>query len=127
MPFARTGLGRAPSWLRWLAPLGGGRRHLRPETGAGRQCASRVDIVLQVGGDAILASQGKKTSLPMSVVANVAYDEKLIEVAPAGARPFGSLRYYDQANVAIKIDRGGQKPTLREAAAGGRASAMPRA
>ena len=39
---------------------------------------TRVEIVLQVGGEALLVSEGKKTSLPMSVVANVTYDERLL-------------------------------------------------
>ena len=34
---------------------------------------------MQVGGDAILVNQGKKTTLPMSVVANISYDERLLE------------------------------------------------
>ncbi|HEX4146935.1 MAG TPA: hypothetical protein VHY91_25785 [Pirellulales bacterium] len=73
---------------------------------------THVDIVLQVGGEAQLMSEGKKTSLPMSVVANVSYDESLLSsgTSAGGAR---AVRYYDTANVAIKIAAGGQKPSLR--------------
>jgi hypothetical protein len=73
---------------------------------------TRVEIVMQVGGEALLVSDGKKTSLPMSVVANVTYDESLLSDGTSAARA-RALRYYDTANVAIKIAGGGQKPSLR--------------
>lgn len=79
-----------------------------------RDALTHVDIVLQVGGQAILAPEGKKTSHPMSVVANINYDEKLLSVEPSASQPLRSLRYYHGANVAIKIDQGGQKPALRD-------------
>ncbi len=85
---------------------------LRPSLQPGN--LTHVNIVLQVGGDAILAADGKRTSHPMSVVANVDYDERLVSVARSATETRRSLRYYDTANVAIKIDQGGQKPTLRE-------------
>ena len=73
---------------------------------------TRVEIVLQVGGEALLVSEGKKTSLPMSVVANLAYDERLLPGGTSAAR-VRAVRYYDTANVAIKMATGGQKPSLR--------------
>jgi hypothetical protein len=73
---------------------------------------THVEIVLQVGGDALLISEGKKTSLPMSVIANVTYDESLLSSGTSAGRA-RALRYYDTANVAIKIATGGQKPSLR--------------
>jgi hypothetical protein len=85
---------------------------LRPSLQPGN--LTHVNIVLQVGGDAILAADGKKTSHPMSVVANVDYDERLLSVTRSATEKRRSLRYYDTANVAIKIDQGGQKPSLRE-------------
>jgi hypothetical protein len=81
---------------------------LRPDS------LTHVDIVLQVGGEAMLAAGGKNTSLPMSVVANVNYDEKLLSAEPFASGTRRSLRHYETANVAIKVDRGGQKPQLRE-------------
>jgi hypothetical protein len=75
---------------------------------------THVEIILQVGGEAILAGEGKRTSLPLSVVANIGYDEKLLAVEPSAVGPRRSLRYYDDARVAIKVDNGGQKPVLRE-------------
>jgi len=73
---------------------------------------ARIDIVVQVGGDAQLFSEGKKTSLPMSVVANVSYDESRL-TGTSSATSSRSVRYYDTANVAIKIASGSQKPSLR--------------
>ncbi len=98
----------------WSATLAGAAESydLRPALQSDSLC--HVDIMLQVGGEATLAADGKKTSLPMSVVANLNYDEKLLAVASSATSPRRSLRYYDEANVAIKIDRGGQKPLLRE-------------
>ncbi len=85
---------------------------LRPKLPDGS--LTQVDVVLQLGGEVKLAASGKQTALPMSVVANIHYDERLLTDA-APAEPLRrSLRYYDKANVVIKIDKGGQKPALRE-------------
>ncbi len=83
---------------------------LRPVLAA--DSLTQVEIVLQVGGEALLVSEGKKTSLPMNVVANVTYDERLLSGGSSAASA-RSIRYYDTANVAIKIANGGQKPSLR--------------
>lgn len=73
---------------------------------------ARVQIALQVGGDLKLVdSQGKASDLPMSVVANLAYDEATLAVAPDG-KPSRSARYYDDVRAVIKIAKGGEKPTL---------------
>jgi hypothetical protein len=73
---------------------------------------TRVEIVMQVGGEAILVSEGKKTPLPMSVIANVTYDERLLSGGSSAAKS-RAVRYYEAAKVAIKIANGGQKPSLR--------------
>jgi hypothetical protein len=71
---------------------------------------TRVEVALQVGGDfKFVAEDGKATELPMSVVANLGYDESLLAVDPAG-QPARSVRYYDDARAVIKIDKGGEKP-----------------
>ncbi len=73
---------------------------------------TRVQIALQVGGDLKLVDQaGKASDLPMSVVANLAYDEALLAVNPAG-NPIRTARYYDEVRAVIKIDKGGDKPSL---------------
>ena len=82
---------------------------LRPAHRTGEQ--SRVEIALQVGGDVKLVSDGKPKTLPMSVVANLKYDEQLLAIESRGL-PNRSLRYYDEARAVIKVDKGGEKPTL---------------
>jgi hypothetical protein len=72
---------------------------------------SRVEVALQVGGDLRLVSEGKSKNLPMSVVANLKYDEQILALDGA-RRPSRSVRYYDEARAAIKVDKGGEKPSL---------------
>ncbi len=71
---------------------------------------TRVEVALQVGGDLKLVTDGQPKQLPMSVVANLKYDERLL--ATDGARPTRSVRYYDDARAVIKVDKGGEKPAL---------------
>jgi hypothetical protein len=72
---------------------------------------TRVAISLQVGGDMTLANEGSPKKLAMSVVANLTYDERLLTVATDN-EPARAIRYYDAAQAAIKVDKGGEKPTL---------------
>ncbi len=72
---------------------------------------TRVEVALQVGGDLKFMVEQKPKNLPMSVIANLKYDEQLLAVDETG-RPSRSLRYYDDTRAVIKIDQGGEKPTL---------------
>jgi hypothetical protein len=72
---------------------------------------SRVEVAMQVGGDVKLVTDGKSKTLPMSVVANLKYDERLMALG-RDKRPVRAIRYYDDARAAIKVDKGGEKPTL---------------
>jgi len=72
---------------------------------------TRVEIALQVGGDLKLMNEGKAKDLPMSVVANLKYDEQLLATGAKG-QPTQSVRYYDDTRAVIKVDKGGEKPTL---------------
>ena len=73
---------------------------------------TRVQLALQVGGDLKLVDNaGKASDLPMSVVANLAYDESLLTLDAAG-RPRRAVRFYDDVRAVIKIDKGGDKPSL---------------
>ncbi len=72
---------------------------------------TRVEIGLQVGGDLKLVTDGKPNVLPMSVVANFDYDERLL-AKDASGRPSQSIRFYNMARAAIKVDKGGERPTL---------------
>jgi hypothetical protein len=47
----------------------------------------------------------------MSVIANLKYDERTLALDAAG-KPSRSIRYYDDTRAVIKVDQGGQKPTL---------------
>ena len=68
---------------------------------------------MQVGGDLKLVTGGKPKILPMSVIANLKYDEQWLEVNRAD-RPIRSVRYYDEARAVIKVDKGGEKPSLND-------------
>ncbi len=72
---------------------------------------TRVEVALQVGGDLKLINNGKATLLPMSVIANLKYDEQIRALDERG-RPCRSVRYYDDVRAVIKVDTGGQQPTL---------------
>ncbi len=74
---------------------------------------TRVDVALQVGGDLKLVTEGKPKNLPMSVVANVKYDEHLLTV-DAKNQPRRAIRYYDDARAVIKVEQGGEKPAISE-------------
>lgn len=101
-----------PVFALWSSILAAAETYdLRPQLPA--DSLSAVDVMLQLGGDVKLAAAGKQTSLPMSVVANIQYDERLLTEAGPQVELRRSLRHYDKANVAIKIDKGGQRPQLR--------------
>ena len=73
---------------------------------------NRVEVALQVGGDLKLVdAKGKTDDLPMSVMANLGYDEALLAVDSAG-KPTRSVRYYDDVRAVIKIEQGGERPSL---------------
>jgi hypothetical protein len=72
---------------------------------------TRVEIALQVGGDLKLMNDGKAKDLPMSVVANLKYDELLLTTGAAG-HPSRTARFYDDSRAVIKVEQGGEKPAL---------------
>jgi hypothetical protein len=72
---------------------------------------TRVEFALQVGGDLKFVTEGKTKDIPMSVIANLRYDEQWLSLDRVG-HPNRSLRYYDDTRAVIKVDQGGQKPTL---------------
>ena len=50
----------------------------------------------------------------MSVVANLLYDERTLEIPTTSAGCLRSLRFYDRADAVIKVADDGLKPALRE-------------
>ena len=75
---------------------------------------ARIEVALQVGGDLKLVVDGKNKNLPMSVIANIGYDEQLLALDDDG-HPRRSLRYYDDTRAVIKVEQGGDKPKLDDA------------
>jgi hypothetical protein len=74
---------------------------------------TRVTAQLEVGGDLKIVAEGKVRPLPMSVAAQLTYDELLFTSEGNGER-LSSLRYYERADATIKIQQGGAKPALRD-------------
>jgi hypothetical protein len=73
---------------------------------------SRVQVLLEVGGELKIAEEGKIKPLKMSVVGKLTYDERLLTV-PKESTESRSVRNYDVAEAVIKIENGGIKPKLR--------------
>jgi hypothetical protein len=73
----------------------------------------RVVAVLDVGGEVKYAEKDKIEKPKMSVVANLAYDERTLAMPTNGGRR-RAVRFYDRADAVIKIADGGVKPALRE-------------
>lgn len=73
---------------------------------------SRVEISLEVGGDLRASDDAKAEKMPMTVAAQMAYDERLIEwsASPLAAR---SARYYDMVKATLKVDKKVGEPQLR--------------
>ncbi|MEX2121423.1 MAG: hypothetical protein WD847_17650 [Pirellulales bacterium] len=74
---------------------------------------ARVEVSLEVGGDLTTVEDGVLKPLKMSVVAKLAYDEKLLSAGNA-ADTVRATRHYDRAEAVIKVEKGGLKPSLRE-------------
>jgi hypothetical protein len=74
----------------------------------------RVGAVLEVGGEAKYTKEGQIERPKMSVVANLLYDERTLEIPTTSAGCYRSLRFYDRADAVIKVADDGLKPALRE-------------
>jgi len=74
----------------------------------------RVVVVLEVGGNTTSQFDGKEQQAKMSVVCNLAYHEKTLDLpARPGDGKLRSVRYYDKAKAAIKVGKDTLTPTLR--------------
>ena len=74
----------------------------------------RVEADLQVGGQLLISRDGDVAKLPMSVVAQIRYEERWLDVPTGRHTACRSARFYEQAQAVIKIDKGGIKSTLRD-------------
>lgn len=81
---------------------------------------SQVEVVLQVGGDLLLAQPGKAPTeatarkLPMSVAARLVYDELPVITAGQAAGTQRALRHYQAAKALVEIEGGRMEPQLSE-------------
>jgi hypothetical protein len=75
---------------------------------------AHVKTRLEVGGEVILTDQGKPVRLPMSVVAKLEYDERILEWSAEAKGTRRSVRYYGDLAATIKIEEGGVEPKLRD-------------
>jgi hypothetical protein len=71
---------------------------------------TEVACELEVGGDLSLRSDGKVLTLPTSVVADIRYAERVLTGPESDVQR--SVRYYENAQATIKVDKGGVQPTL---------------
>ncbi|NUQ64657.1 MAG: hypothetical protein HUU20_19520 [Pirellulales bacterium] len=74
----------------------------------------RVQTKVEVGGDLTVVEDSKVKRLKMSVVANLGYHERFLLASAGADGPLRSIRHYDQASAAIKIEDGGFQPVLSE-------------
>jgi hypothetical protein len=72
-------------------------------------------VSIHVGGDLLLQNEGKTRSVPMSVEARLDYDECLTAERQTAKQCRRSYRYYDVAEATIKLEKGQEKPALRDA------------
>jgi len=74
-----------------------------------------VRVKVDVGGHLKLADQDEEKLRPlkMSVVGEMRYDERFLQGQPTRTDRLRSIRYYEQAKAAIKIENGSSQPELR--------------
>lgn len=75
---------------------------------------SRVVAALEVSGDYKTTEEDKLKRIKMNLLANVTYDERLLELPAAANGPIRSVRFYDKAAVQLKLDNDEIKPTLSD-------------
>jgi hypothetical protein len=75
----------------------------------------RVEVDLEVGGHLLVDDQGDAHKVPMSVVAQLHYDERFLEASAAADKARRAIRYYEKAEAVIKIDKSVFKPRLDDA------------
>lgn len=80
--------------------------------GDGTASATRVEVLLEVGGDLKVREKEQVKTLPMSVVGRLRYDERFVQQADEG-RTATVVRSYATAEAAIKIADGTSNPKLR--------------
>lgn len=74
----------------------------------------RVEVTLEVAGDLLPSQEWKVEKLKMSASGTVHYEERSLELPAGGKGALRSIRFYDRAEVAIKVGSDESKPRLRD-------------
>jgi len=74
----------------------------------------RIEAALDVGGDLKVVEDNKVQRFKMSVLANLTYHERSLELATAPTATWRAIRYYDSSGAMIQVDGHSTKPVLRE-------------
>jgi len=74
----------------------------------------RVESALEVGGDLKILEDSKVKPFKMSVLANLTYDERALEVPKGSRGTLRSIRHYEKAAATLQVGDEGSKPTLRD-------------
>lgn len=75
---------------------------------------TRVEAMLDVGGEIMLVEDGRPRTHPMSVSAQINYDERHLMVRKDEPYTNRSVRFYRRTRADIKIGEGTVQPVLRE-------------
>jgi hypothetical protein len=76
--------------------------------------AERFEVTLEAGGKVKLSSNGQAQDLPMSVIANLSYDQRSLADDGTKSDTARSVRHYRKAMAAIKVDKGAEQSVLGE-------------
>jgi len=85
---------------------------LRPQRSPGS--VDRVVAALEVAGENKVVQENKLQRFKMSVLANVTYDERVLEFSPGSDGPMRSIRHYDKAAVQLRLEEDEVQPALRD-------------
>lgn len=74
----------------------------------------RVEAALEVSGENKVVQGNKVERFKMSVLANVSFDERLLQPPTRADRSMRSIRHYDKMAVVLKLDQQELRPALRQ-------------
>jgi hypothetical protein len=74
---------------------------------------ARIKVSMQATGQLFLQTEGKKSALDMSVAGQFEYDERITAITGSQPTAVKALRDYTLAEAKIKLEKGGETPSLR--------------
>lgn len=77
-------------------------------------CMDQIEAALDLSGDQKVVEDSKVQRYKTSVLANLLYHERTLELASDGKLASRSIRYYDKASAAIQVGSEAMKPALRD-------------